>query len=180
MLNCEYSYFAKQMKYQAESEDFRAAAAAASPSPSSSSSSSSTSLNISGVYKSSSNNPFDERKWDLFLATIKCPWVFRKLIVASSANIRDVFITQDADVMIFKYKVKFFGTRELIYRLDGKKRDILNLWKVQVTQEAFIDEKRGVVCVLIKPHPALLPDGYTEHTFYNRVNAKGEKELVWE
>ena len=176
MLNCEYSYFAKQMKYQAEAEDNRVSAAAASHRRASTMN---CSINISGVYENSSDNPFQPKVWDEFLKTVGCPWVFRKLIVTSSSNIKDIFIYQDANTMIFKYKVKFFGIREIRYELDGKAREVLNLWKVPLPQRAFIDDKRKVICVEVKPHPALLPNGWAEHTFSTRTNSKGEKELVW-
>ncbi len=68
----------------------------------------------------------------------------------------------------------------MVYELDGKTREVLNLWKVPVPQRAFIDAGKQAVRVEIKPHPALLPNGWTEHSFTTRVNSKGQKELVWD
>ena len=67
MLNCEYGYFAKQMKYQAEMDDFRDLSRRAS------SATPSSALNISGVYENCNDNPFDPKVWDLFLKAVGCP-----------------------------------------------------------------------------------------------------------
>jgi hypothetical protein len=120
------------MKYAAESEEYRIEAEIAGSDRDIEHHQ--KGVNISGVYHIRSDTMLDQKTWDDFLQACKCPWVFRKLIVKASANIQDVFVSQDDEKMVFKYKMNLFGSREVVYLLDGKQREIENPWKkVNVT-----------------------------------------------
>ena len=176
ILNTEYHHFSKQMKAMAEKDDDRRRSmAAAQVLPSKKDG---IGFNLSGVYHKSPDDPMTNADWDRFLQAVKCPWVFRKLITKSAMNIKDVFITHNENQMIFKYKMKFFGTREMIYNLDGKSRDVENVWKVMYPQCAFNENDRERVVVKVDPHPSLGKGGYTEHNFHLKKK-DGVTTLVW-
>ena len=176
ILNTEYHYFSRQMKAMAEKADDRRRSMKASlvvPSKKDA-----VGFNLSGVYHKSPDDPMTPEMWEKFLQAVKCPWVFRKLITKSAMNIKEVFITHTETQMIFKYKMKFFGTREMVYNLDGESRDVENVWKVTYPQRAFNNNEKERVIVKVEPHPALGKGGFTEHNFHH-VKKNGVTTLVW-
>ena len=132
--NTEYIHFATQMKWEGEKEHDRDAALEAIDDGKR------EGVNISGVYRTDIRKPLNQGRMDEFLKVVGCPWFYRKLMIKAAANITDVFITHTEEVMKFKYKMSFFGTREIVYLLDGKRRDVKNLWKVECPQTAWVED----------------------------------------
>ena len=172
LLNTEYMHFARQMKSAAEIDEDREKAMEAGTSGGRG-----RHMNLSGVYKRSPKYKFDSKGFDMFLSSVGCPWVFRKLMIKSASNITDVFLTHADGELNFKYKMSFFGSRETVYLLDGVKRDVLNLWNVPRPQTCF-EEDDGVT-IVIRPHPALGEGGFTEHKFTKEVDEEGDSILRW-
>jgi hypothetical protein len=116
-----------------------------------------------------------------YLALVKCPWVFRKLIVQTASQIEDIFITQTDDTMVFRYKMNFFGTKQYEYFLDGCPRESITPWRVKISQRALFDDALGGVVVTTAPHPALSKGGRVEHSFCNDFERGGDgrRRMVW-
>ena len=120
LTNCEYMHFAQQMKEMAEHGYRRSDALSAAAHQSG------QGTNISGVWRA--DGSFSTADMDRFLKELKCPWVFRKMIVNASSKITDIFIEQSDELLEMRYKLPLFGTRTLSFPLDDTLRNTRNLW----------------------------------------------------
>jgi hypothetical protein len=141
--------------------------------------------NLSGVYYLDPDRPFDKKGFGEYVSYIGAPWVFRKLISTTAAQIRDVIVTHTDTHLTITHHMRFFGTKINNVALDGVVRESTTPWRVQLHQFAEFDEGRQACVVTTgtkdNPHPALGEGGKVEHVFLNKEpHEDGRRRFSWQ
>ena len=165
---CEYDFFINNMKEAAETVvNRRLAAEKAEDSRSPD--------NLSGCYKFA-KDLMNESAVNNYYKVTRCPWYFRKILVASLSNLTDVVLHHDDDrKLVFKYSLPVFGRTTKDYFLDDEVREKENMWGKTLKTQCRQEGNKVKITVFSPPY---LTNGTNTSTF-SMEEIEGAMYLCW-
>lgn len=106
----------------------------------------------------------DTGRLDMFMQSIGCPWVFRKLFAQVATNGQQLFANHNDLACELSWKLPFLGARVESFNLDAVPMQRKNLWRAIRVITAWQDENR-TVWMKTEGNTALGPGGYSQISF---------------